>query len=71
MKRCCTASCLSTIYCALVCCLLNSQVLAQERVVTGSVKSNEDQSVVGGVNVVVKGTTIGSITNEGSENMKN
>jgi TonB-linked SusC/RagA family outer membrane protein len=63
MKRCFTESCLSiTIYCTLVCCLLSSQVLAQERVITGSVKSVEDQSVVAGVNVVVKGTTVGTIT---------
>ena len=63
MKRCFTESCLSiTIYCSLVCCLLSSQVLAQERVITGSVKSVEDQSVVAGVNVVVKGTTVGTIT---------
>ncbi|HYI76142.1 MAG TPA: TonB-dependent receptor plug domain-containing protein, partial [Chryseolinea sp.] len=64
MKRCFTRSCLSiTIYCTIVCCLLTSHVVAQERVITGSVKSTEDQSVVAGVNVVVKGTTVGTITN--------
>ncbi len=63
MKRCFTQSCLSIpIYCAVVCCLLSAQVLAQERVITGSVKSTEDKSVVAGVNIVVKGTTVGTIT---------
>ncbi|MCG8309105.1 MAG: SusC/RagA family TonB-linked outer membrane protein [Cytophagales bacterium] len=35
---------------------------AQERTVTGTVNSSEDNSEVPGVNVVVKGTTIGTIT---------
>jgi hypothetical protein len=35
---------------------------AQERTVTGIVKSSEDNSEVPGVNVVVKGTAIGTIT---------
>ncbi|MDZ7604533.1 MAG: TonB-dependent receptor plug domain-containing protein [Cyclobacteriaceae bacterium] len=37
-------------------------VLAQERTVNGTVTSSEDNSSIPGVNVVVKGTTIGSIT---------
>lgn len=35
---------------------------AQERVITGKVTSSEDGSDLPGVNVVVKGTTIGSVT---------
>jgi len=35
---------------------------AQERVITGKVTSSEDGSTLPGVNVVVKGTTIGSVT---------
>ena len=35
---------------------------AQQRTVTGTVNSSEDDSEVPGVNVVVKGTTIGTIT---------
>ena len=63
MKRCSTQSCLGiAIYCTVACFLLSSHVLAQERVITGNVKSSEDQSVVAGVNVVVKGTTVGTIT---------
>lgn len=38
------------------------QVWAQERVVTGRVTSSEDGSALPGVNVVVKGTTTGSVT---------
>lgn len=45
------------------CCCFSSLALAQERIVSGIVKSVEDKSVVAGVNVVVKGTTIGTITN--------
>jgi hypothetical protein len=35
---------------------------AQERVITGRVSSTEDGSALPGVNVVVKGTTTGSVT---------
>ena len=35
---------------------------AQERVVTGKVNSQEDGSTLPGVNVVVKGTTNGTVT---------
>jgi TonB-linked SusC/RagA family outer membrane protein len=35
---------------------------AQERTVTGKVTSSEDGSILPGVNVVVKGTTIGTVT---------
>jgi TonB-linked SusC/RagA family outer membrane protein len=63
MKRCSTQFYLSiTIFCTIVCCFQSPQVLAQERVISGIVKSVEDKSVVAGVNVVVKGTTIGTIT---------
>ena len=37
-------------------------VWAQDRVVTGRVSSKEDGSPLPGVNVVVKGTTNGSVT---------
>src|SRR5688572_29301633 len=37
-------------------------VLAQERVVSGKVTSAEDGSVLPGVNVVLKGTTNGTVT---------
>ena len=35
---------------------------AQERVITGRVSSTEDGSALPGVNVIVKGTTSGSVT---------
>src|SRR6185436_8165268 len=35
---------------------------AQERIVTGKVTSTEDGSVLPGVNVVLKGTTLGTVT---------
>jgi TonB-linked SusC/RagA family outer membrane protein len=42
-------------------------VWAQERVVTGRVTSSDDGSTLPGVNVVVKGTTVGTVTDaEGS-----
>lgn len=64
MKRCFTHFTLSIpIYLAVVCCLLATPLLAQERIVSGVVTSVEDKSVVAGVNVVVKGTTVGTITN--------
>jgi TonB-linked SusC/RagA family outer membrane protein len=42
--------------------LLTSMAWAQERTVTGRVTSSEDGSSLPGVNVVVKGTTNGSVT---------
>src|SRR5687767_12572544 len=45
------------------CCCFSTLALAQERLISGIVKSVEDESIVAGVNVVVKGTTIGTITN--------
>lgn len=42
--------------------LVSSLAWAQERTVTGRVTSSEDGSGLPGVNVVLKGTTIGSIT---------
>src|SRR6187551_3373691 len=36
--------------------------LAQDRTVTGNVKSGDDQQSFPGVNIIVKGTTIGSVT---------
>lgn len=44
------------------CCCFSSLAFAQERTVSGVVKSIEDESVVAGVNVVVKGTSVGTIT---------
>lgn len=40
-----------------------SKSWAQERIVTGKVTMQEDGSALPGVNVVVKGTTIGTVTN--------
>jgi TonB-linked SusC/RagA family outer membrane protein len=42
--------------------VLVSSVWAQERAITGKVTSSEDGSALPGVNVVVKGTTNGSVT---------
>ena len=43
--------------------LLSSGVaLAQERTVTGKVTASEDGSVIPGVNVLLKGTTVGAVT---------
>src|SRR3990170_3974446 len=52
----------SIFLCLAACFCLSPPVLAQDRVVTGVVKSVEDQSFVAGVNVVVKGTSVGTIT---------
>ncbi|WP_276374466.1 SusC/RagA family TonB-linked outer membrane protein [Chryseolinea sp. H1M3-3] len=64
MKRISTPPILSSAFliCLAACFFLSASVLAQERVITGTVKSVEDQSVVAGVNIVVKGTTIGTIS---------
>lgn len=52
---------------SIMCMLLFNVALAQERVVTGKVVASEDGSPLPGVNVVVKGTTIGTVTDtEGS-----
>ena len=45
-------------------CALFSTVWAQERTVTGRVTSVEDGSTLPGVNVVIKGTTIGTSTDK-------
>jgi outer membrane receptor protein involved in Fe transport len=51
-------------------CLCFTTSFAQERVVSGTVKSTEDNSGLAGVNVVVKGTSVGTITNvEGKYSM--
>jgi TonB-dependent SusC/RagA subfamily outer membrane receptor len=44
-------------------CLVVSFVFAQERVVTGKVTAADDGSGVPGVNVIVKGTTSGTVAN--------
>ncbi len=49
----------------LLCCVLSmvwSHVVAQERTVTGTVTSQEDGSALPGVNVVLKGSTVGTVT---------
>jgi len=43
-------------------CALSFYVMAQERTVTGKVTSFEDGTTLPGVNVVIKGTTIGTAT---------
>lgn len=64
MKRSFTHSILSSSHLCLAACLcLSLPVLAQERVVSGTVTSAEDKSLVAGVNIVVKGTTVGTISN--------
>lgn len=45
------------------CFFLISAVIAQEKTITGTVTSFSDGGTLPGVNVVVKGTTIGTITN--------
>jgi TonB-linked SusC/RagA family outer membrane protein len=47
---------------ALVLCLLAGSAMAQERTISGRVVSGEDGSSLPGVNVVVKGTTNGTVT---------
>lgn len=42
--------------------LVNTETWAQERTISGKVTSNEDGSPLPGVNVVLKGTTTGSVT---------
>lgn len=42
--------------------LTSSELLAQARTITGKVTSSEDGSALPGVNVVLKGTTIGAVT---------
>jgi hypothetical protein len=39
-----------------------SEVWAQDRVVSGTITSSDDGSTLPGVNVVLKGTTVGTIT---------
>ena len=46
----------------LMCIALIGAVHAQQRVVTGTVTASEDGSAIPGVNVVLKGTAIGTIT---------
>lgn len=43
-------------------CLCITVSFAQERVVSGTVKTNEESGSIAGVNVVVKGTSVGTIT---------
>lgn len=43
-------------------CFCFTSIFAQERVVSGIVKTNEESGSVAGVNVVVKGTSVGTIT---------
>ena len=52
-----------TIFLALLLFVGLQGVLAQTRIITGTVTSSEDKSPVPGVTVVVKGTTIGTTTN--------
>ncbi len=49
-------------YLTVLLCLVFLSAHAQDRTVTGTVTSSEDNSVIPGVNVVVKGTAIGTIT---------
>ena len=42
--------------------LVSSELWAQERTISGKVTSTEDGSPLPGVNVVLKGTTRGSVT---------
>ncbi|WP_172826761.1 TonB-dependent receptor [Flammeovirga sp. SJP92] len=46
----------------LISLLCSLQLYAQERVITGQVLDGADQSPIPGVNVVVKGTTLGTVT---------
>ncbi|MCK5471231.1 MAG: SusC/RagA family TonB-linked outer membrane protein, partial [Cyclobacteriaceae bacterium] len=49
-------------YLTVLLCFTMFTVKAQDRTVTGTVTSSEDKTAVPGVNVVVKGTAIGTIT---------
>ena len=51
----------------LVFIFLVNTALAQERTITGTVTSADDGSTLPGVSIVVKGTTIGTITNMDGE----
>ncbi len=62
MKRSFTRSYLCAFYSALLLLIICSPAVAQERIIKGLVKSSEDNSTVAGVNIVVKGTTVGTIT---------
>lgn len=48
--------------CFLWACMAHGQVIAQERTVSGRVTSSEDGSPLPGVNVVLKGTATGTVT---------
>ena len=50
---------LLTVLCVIITC---SGVLAQERSVTGKVTSAEDGSPLPGVNIVIKGSAVGTVT---------
>ena len=52
-----------TIFLALLLFVGLQGVLAQTRIITGTVTSSEDKSPIPGVTIVVKGTTIGTTTN--------
>jgi len=47
--------------------LVSGEVLSQERTITGKVTAADDGSVLPGVNVLLKGTTTGTVTNHGGE----
>jgi TonB-linked SusC/RagA family outer membrane protein len=57
MKRILLVCCLTAVF-----ALVNSELWAQERTVSGRVTSAEDGSGLPGVNVVLKGTTTGTVT---------
>lgn len=48
--------------CVVITTFFAASVMAQERVVTGSVTAEENGSPIPGVNVILKGTTIGTVT---------
>jgi len=65
-KRSAPSSCLILFF--LTMALLSSMTTyAQERVVTGKVTSAADEQLIPGVNVIVKGTTVGTATDKNGE----
>lgn len=48
--------------CAIALFALNPEVWSQERTITGTVSSEQDRSPVPGVNVILKGSSTGTVT---------
>ncbi len=62
MKKCFTATCWPCAVLMMMCFLLHSKALAQEMTITGKVTSPESSEGLPGVNVLIKGTSQGTVT---------